>query len=221
MPSQSLQQVSTPETVRVPANLQWFRFNALVQLIIIAVFTAWAMNTPLMLLALPMLFLLARTLIRWHRATLRPALSADAEGITDDTHEIPGGLVRWDEIKDIEEKMLAGDNSLIIHLHDPAAYMRRLPEWKQALLAGNLQQFGTPCIVGQSSLGLPISDVRNWLEMARMYHTRSYIQPNVGESNRASTVAPTVAPGRWWTAVPPEERKAQPLQQNIGNNSDR
>lgn len=82
---------------------------------------------PYLLLFIVVNLAYARYAFWMHRRRRDPALLIDAEGVTDNTNLLPGGLVRWQEIARLEETQLGGQPALLLHLYDPEAYMERLP----------------------------------------------------------------------------------------------
>lgn len=131
------------------------------------------------------------------------ALQSDANGITDATGPLPGGLVRWEEISGISESTVDFDPVLLIHLKDVDTYLSRLSEPKRSLLSASIPLYGTPCVVSQNDIGIPIAEARQLLEEAR----QRFVVP----ATQAIPDVATAPTAHWWTAVPPEERKAQPL----------
>lgn len=173
---------------------------------LLVVFSA---NQPLLALFAIFLLTISATLSAYSFLELlyslaTTALRADANGITDATGPLPGGLVRWEEISGISESIVDEESILLFHLHNTQAYLDRLPEPKRSLLAASIPIYGTPCVVSQRDIGIPIAEAQRRLEEVR---GKFVVQPSVPNQSAVST-APTA---HWWTAVPPEERKAQPL----------
>ncbi len=199
--------------VRIPANIGSVLFNAALQLAVIFFLfvSSWA-SPPYLILAIPCLLVFLFSLSNWVATWTVPALLGDAEGITDATGTAHGGLVHWHEISGFAEATVSGQPALLIHLHDPLAYLDRLPKAKRALLAGSVPVHGTPCIVGQNDIGIPVAEALSLLEAARARFAAVPV-PVPAFVNGASVLPAT----RWWTAIPPEERNVQPLR----NNADR
>ena len=133
---------------------------------------------------------------KWRRAQRIPALLLTEEGIIDATGIVTGGLVRWHEISGVREVQVFGQRSLALDLHDTEGYLDQLPGWKRSLLTGNARQYGTPCIVAQSDLAVPLDQARMAIEYARQPQAVSTLQS-----------LPAASTGHWWTAIPPEERR--------------
>lgn len=183
---------------------------------LLVVFSA---NQPLLALFAIFLLTISATLSAYSFLELlyslaTTALRADANGITDSTGPLPGGLVRWEEISGISESIVDEESILLFHLHNTQAYLDRLPEPKRSLLAASIPTYGTPCVVSQRDIGIPVAEAQRLLEEVR---GQFVVQPSVPNQSTVST-APTA---HWWTAVPPEERKAQPLRSGFSNTNDR
>ncbi|MBC8141983.1 MAG: hypothetical protein H7Y38_11145, partial [Armatimonadetes bacterium] len=179
---------------------------------------------------LPLLVCVAAWLLsvpQWVRSLTTPALVADEYGVTDATGAVPGGLVYWNEIAAIETVETPAETLLLLRLHDTPAYLARLPEPTRQMLTGGASHYGTPCVVAQSDLAVSVGDAMRTLTEARARFVRQPIPVAVPVATiydaPASTVAApatTVSKAHWWTAVPPEERVAKPIQQ-VGRNGDR
>ncbi|MBC7808554.1 MAG: hypothetical protein H7145_20670 [Akkermansiaceae bacterium] len=199
--------------VRIPPN-RLLKLNQLLQrLLIVAssylLLVIFSLGQPLLALLAVLLLTASSTLSLFSFLELlyswaTTALRADADGITDATGPVPGGLVRWDEISGITESIAHEEPVLLLNLYNPQAYLDRLPELKRSMLSGSVSVYGTPCVVAQSDVGIPIGEAQRRLEEAR----QRFVTASVGPT---TTTIPTAPTAHWWTAVPPEERKAQPL----------
>ncbi len=185
---------------------------------------------PLLLVCLAVWLL---SVPQWIRTLTTPALLADEYGITDATGAVPGGLVYWDEIAAINTIETPSETLLLIQLHDTPAYLARLPEAARLMLAGGANFYGTPCVVAQSDLAIPVGEALQTLTEARARFARQPVPvaATVSASAATSYDAPAstiatastvsvVSGAHWWTAVPPEERVAKPIQQ-VGRGGDR
>lgn len=136
---------------------------------------------------------------KWQRAKKTPALIITDEGITDATGIVTGGLIRWDEVESVSKIALHGHYSLAIQLTDPSKYLARLPRWKRLLLSPTAAEFGTPCLIAETELAVPLDQARLAMESARVRF-------------EAPDAEPVGAPAaHWWTAIPPEERNVVSL----------
>ncbi len=136
---------------------------------------------------------------KWHRARKTPALVITDEGITDTTGIVTGGLIRWSEIQSVSKIALHGQHSLAIQLTDPSQYLARIPRWKRFLLAPTAAEFGTPCLIAETELAVPLDQARLAMESA---------WARCGMQDGEPVSAPAA---HWWTAIPPEERTVVPL----------
>ena len=137
----------------------------------------------------------ALDLAKWCRANTTPALLLTDAGITDATGIVTGGMVRWSEIRSVSQVRIRGHTSLAIELTDDAAYLARLPLWKRSLLSANVTIFGSPFLVSEEELAIPLNEVR------------ALVEATWRASREAGCVSPDAGTVRhWWTAVPPEER---------------
>ncbi len=219
MPGENADFDRETQPVRIPPNrLQ--KLNQLLRRLLVVAFAYFLLmlfGVGQALFAILAVFLLTAfatlslySFLEWVRSWVTTALRADQHGVTDATGTLPGGLVRWEEIAHIAEGNpnaeggLPDEPVLLLHLHDTQAYLARLPEPKRSLLAASVPRYGTPCVVAQSDIGVPIAEARRTLEEARQRFAPVPVTPNIS----AAATAPTA---HWWTAVPPEERTAQPL----------
>ncbi|MBC8139502.1 MAG: hypothetical protein H8F28_26790 [Fibrella sp.] len=209
------------EVVRIPPNRLQKLNQLLTRLFVVAsAYFLLALSTAGQpLLALLAIFLLTASatlsvfsFMELIYSWMTTALRADANGITDATGPVPGGLVRWDEILGITESTVNDEPILLFHLYNTQAYLDRLPEMKRAMLAGSVSVYGTPCVVSQSDIGIPVAEAQLRLEEARQRFVRVPVLPVTSTVSTAPTA-------HWWTAVPPEERKAQPLRSGLGDGS--
>ena len=203
----------TNETVRIPPNRIRKLNLFLARLFLVAVsyffLVVFLAGSPL--LATLSVFALATSAVLSFFSFLEllsslatPALRSDTTGITDATGPLPGGLVHWEEISGISESVVDEEPVLLFHLKDTEAYLNRLSEPKRSLLAASIPIYGTPCVVSQNDIGIPIAEAQRLLEEAR----QRFGVVSIPEAVPAVVTTPTA---HWWTAVPPEERKAQPL----------
>lgn len=169
--------------------------------------------------------LFALPVMIFHRRWNTPALTANYDGITDATGTVPGGLVYWNEIADIETVETHGERLLLLRLFDTDAYLARLPDATRKLLSGSAAVYGTPCVVAQGDLAVPVGEARDILLAARARFVPQAVPLAAMGEQGATPVATTEAatpaiPAHWWTAIPPEERAAPPTQ-TVGRRTDR
>ena len=177
---------------------------------------------------LPMAFV-AGGLAWWsHRRvhTKTVALLINDEGITDDSSYLPGGLVKWEEIKSVEYLHYMGHRHIAVYLHDVETYLSRVPAWLQGSHRSNSGVWGTPCVIAAANLNVPLDEAKEAIEWGlREWQARQAVRQPVtyGEvqTTAGAAVAPTNMPSpsgprHWWTSVPPEERTVQ-----VGRNTDR
>jgi len=198
----------------VSANRTYLRAAAVTNLaaavlLLILTLFCWPFAFVPFLAALPCL-ISGSMYLRAARAA-QPALTIDAVGVVDNTDCIPGGLLRWEDIKGVREGRYDGGQALFIDLHDPDAYLQRFSAGERVLLRSNVRRCGTPAVFSQRCVTTPIGDIRTAIET--QMHLRE-ARPN-GQSVTARAAAAT---GRhWWTAVTPEERTVtQPLRLGRG-----
>ena len=207
------------EPVRIAANQKNAWLNASLQtavLLFLGANITGFLVAPLFILCLAVWLLCVP---QWVRTLTTPALLADEYGITDATGTVPGGLVYWNEIAAINTIETPAESLLLLHLHNTEAYLARLPEPTRRMLAGGANTYGTPCVVAQSDLGVPVGEALQILTEARArfagVRTAAALPASVAEAT--PTVAATA---HWWTAIPPEERTAKPTQP-VGRSTDR
>lgn len=98
-----------------------------------------------------------------------PALTIDDEGIVDNSSYIAGGLIRWDDINNIELYQLAGQKMIGIQLNDPDAYLESRQGLKRLLIKFNQGMVQAPINIAQSALQMPL--VRLYEETITRWHT--------------------------------------------------
>ena len=155
--------------------------------------------------------------------TAEPALVVDQLGVHDSTDCLPGGLLRWEDIKGVREGRYNGGNALFIDLHDTDAYLNRFSPGARALLRLNLHQCGTPALFSQRCVTTAIGDIRECIE-SELERRQAYGMV-IGPKG-AAVVAPVggvaaapAGPRHWWTSVAPEERAAEPIRLGRGGDA--
>lgn len=103
----------------------------------------------------------ARTLL-----SRRPLLIVDQEGIVDRASPFGVGLVRWEEIADMDS-FEAGVPYLRIVPKDPKGFVSRQPLVRRILMKTNLLLFRAPLLIPETLLSVPVSDILSWVREAR------------------------------------------------------
>lgn len=98
-----------------------------------------------------------------------PAVIIDEEGILDNSSYIAGGLIRWDDIHNIELYQLVGQNMIGIHLKDPDSYLERQQGLKRQLIKINQGMVQAPINIAQSALRMSL--VQIYKEMNIRWHS--------------------------------------------------
>jgi len=91
------------------------------------------------------------------------------EGILDNSSYIAGGLIRWDDIHNIELYQLAGQKMIGIQLKDPDSYLESQQGLKRQLIKINQGMVQAPVNIAQSALRMPL--VQIYEEMHIRWHS--------------------------------------------------
>jgi hypothetical protein len=93
-----------------------------------------------------------------------PAIVIDDDGILDDASGVSLGLIRWDQVGEIDEYRVDDQAFLSIMLKDPEALIAQQPFWKRRIIRAN-SGMGAPAVnIPQASLGINLSDLRREME---------------------------------------------------------
>ena len=98
-----------------------------------------------------------------------PAVIIDDEGILDNSSYIAGGLIRWDDIHNIELYQLTGQKMIGIQLKDPDSYLESQQGLKRQLIKINQGMVQAPVNIAQSALRMPL--VQIYEEMLIRWHS--------------------------------------------------
>lgn len=98
-----------------------------------------------------------------------PALVIDYDGILDNSSYLASGLVRWEDIQQIELYQLAGQKMIGIQLKEPEAYLGSQRGLKRQLIQINQGMVQAPINIGQSALRMPLAQI--YEEMMMRWHS--------------------------------------------------
>lgn len=102
-----------------------------------------------------------------------PGLIIDNEGIYDNSSYVAGGLIRWEDIRNIEMYQLAGQAMIGIQLNDPDAYLQQQKGFKQRLNQINQGMVQAPVNIAQSALRMPLSEIYEEILIRWQSHHKS------------------------------------------------
>lgn len=97
------------------------------------------------------------------------AVRIDDEGIYDNSSYISGGLIRWDDIINIELYQLAGQKMIGIQLKDPDSFLESQQGFKRRLIKINQGMVHAPVNIAQSALRMPLAQI--YEEMIIRWHS--------------------------------------------------
>lgn len=102
-----------------------------------------------------------------------PAIVIDSEGILDNSSYIAGGLIRWDDILNIELYQLAGQKMIGIQLKDPDSYLAGRQGLKRQLMKINQGIVQAPINIAQSALRMPLVQIYEEMVIRWQSHLES------------------------------------------------
>ena len=82
----------------------------------------------------------------------RPGLIVDEQGIYDNTSGTSIGLIRWEDITEIETKDISSTKVLLIHVSNPDAYLDKVSGFKRKAMQMNYNMYGTPLSITANTL---------------------------------------------------------------------
>jgi hypothetical protein len=98
-------------------------------------------------------------------------ISLDEVGINDHSNGMAVGIIKWENITNIETQKFLWMKSLAIHTNNPEKYLREASGIKLRLLAGNLNRTKTPVVVSARNLKMRHSEfeqlVRNFWTVSK------------------------------------------------------
>jgi hypothetical protein len=89
----------------------------------------------------------------------RPGLILNAAGIQDYSSASALRMVEWDHIMGLESVEIQGQPLLLLFVENPESLISGESKWKQQLLKGNLEMFGTPVVLSAISLDCSFSEM--------------------------------------------------------------
>ena len=97
----------------------------------------------------------------------KPSLIVNDEGITDQSSYIEAGVIRWEEVKNIEIYSLMNQRMIGIKLYHPEEFMSKQRGFKKMLMRANQGMVDTPINIAES--GLPMSLDKVYLIMLKKW----------------------------------------------------
>ena len=99
-----------------------------------------------------------------------PAITINAQGITDHASGLSVGLIPWDQVGEVREYRVENQVFLGIFPKDLDALIKKQPRWKRSAIRANLKMGAAPVNIPQASLGMRVSDLVR--EIEQRLHTR-------------------------------------------------
>jgi len=96
-----------------------------------------------------------------------PAITINAQGITDNASGLGVGLIPWEEIGEVREYRVGKQAFLGIFTKDPDALINKLPRWKRTAIRANLKLGAAPVNIPQAQLGMKLSTLAAEIERRR------------------------------------------------------
>jgi|GEM_PF-700021 hypothetical protein len=91
-------------------------------------------------------------------------LTIDEEGVNDHSSNFAVGLVKWENVTQIETKKFIWMKSLLIHTNNPEEYLREASGFKLRLLAGNIHRSKTPIVISGGGLKIKFSKLEELIQ---------------------------------------------------------
>lgn len=91
-------------------------------------------------------------------------LIIDSDGIIDNTHAASVGLIKWEDIVEIETQQVGATRFLLIHTTNPENYLDKVNSYKKKLLEANYSMYGTPFSITSNSLKYNFDDLEKLLQ---------------------------------------------------------
>ncbi|NDV68011.1 hypothetical protein D0T66_03760 [Dysgonomonas sp. 25] len=88
-----------------------------------------------------------------------PAIIIDRDGIIDNTKKRSAGLIEWADISHISISQAGVLRVLLIHLHSPEKYLKRLDACNAQNLMQDYDLFGTPFAIQSSIIKISLGDL--------------------------------------------------------------
>ncbi|AWB43562.1 hypothetical protein DCC85_04540 [Paenibacillus sp. CAA11] len=88
-----------------------------------------------------------------------PAVVVDEDGITDRSSYIAGGLIRWEEIRDIELYEFMNQSFIGIELYDSDSYLEKQRGLRRLMMNANRGMVQATINISQSSLSTPLEEL--------------------------------------------------------------
>lgn len=86
-------------------------------------------------------------------------LTIDENGITDNTNASSIGLIKWDDITEIQTAKVMSTQFLLIFTRDSHAILENASGMKRKLLERNLKMYGTPLSISSTTLMYHFNDL--------------------------------------------------------------
>jgi hypothetical protein len=93
-----------------------------------------------------------------------PAITINAQGITDHASGLSVGLIPWDQVGEVREYKVEDQVFLGIFPKDVDALIKKQPKWKRTAIRANLKMGAAPVNIPQASLGMKVSDLVREIE---------------------------------------------------------
>ena len=89
----------------------------------------------------------------------KPPLILAADGFTDRATLAGAGFVRWQDVHSIDEQLFMGRVFVTVTVADPAAFRRRQPAWRRAMLWLNHRLIAGDIFIPDTVLPMPPAEL--------------------------------------------------------------
>ncbi|UOB19199.1 STM3941 family protein [Abyssalbus ytuae] len=88
----------------------------------------------------------------------KSGLTISTEGIQDSLYEL--GLIKWEDISNVEIIDIMSNKIMLIHLHDPQKFVNRpQSKFKRKMMLYNINNYGTPVSISSHTLKCNFNDL--------------------------------------------------------------
>ena len=82
----------------------------------------------------------------------------------DNSNAIKVGLIEWSDIDKITTAKISSTKFLLIHVTNPDKYVERVTGFRQKLMKGNMNIYGTPLSITPNTLQYKFDDLEQLLQ---------------------------------------------------------
>lgn len=90
-------------------------------------------------------------------------LTIDEQGITDKTHALSIGFIKWQDIADIKTAEVMSSKFLLIYTQNPHAILEKYSGIRRNLMEQNMKMYGTPVTITADTLQYPFAELEKLL----------------------------------------------------------